>query len=259
MSGSLQSHNTDSQFHARFAQALTWSEADSRALIKPIGGGDQQRRFNIYRNNRMVSLIDSLRSTYPALNRLLGEEFFKASARAYIDAHPPEQPVMSEYGAEFGLFLSLLPSTDSVPYLRDVAELEWCQLQAYHCKDAPVFKVTDLSNLAPEVIMNTRFDCHPALHIVESAWPIGSIWTCSINEVQPDEQPIDMNQSEAVLVTRPELQVQVNILNKAVIAFLQSIQQGETLGDAADKALESDPMFDVGENFTGLIGLGAFS
>lgn len=67
-----------------------------------------------------------------------------------------------------------------------------------------------------------------------------------------------MNQAEAILITRPELQVHVNIVSDAAAKFLRSIQKGDPLGIAAQNALEKDETFDAGSNLTGLIGLGAF-
>lgn len=255
----MQTPTPDSQFHALFAHALSWSEIDSQSLIRPIGSCDQQRRFNIYRNNRMSSLIEVLGSTYPALHRLVGDEFFKASAKAFIEAQPPSQPVMAEYGREFGQFMSALPTVSALPYLRDVAELEWWHLQAYHCEDAAVFEVTQLSNIRPESVMDIVFNCHPALNLIESNWPVGSIWMRSSSIGDSFDTPIDMQQGEGVIITRPELQVRVSIISHAAIVFLRSIQQGKSLGAAAERALEADATFDAGSDLTGLIGLGAFS
>lgn len=247
-------HNT---FHSGFANALSCPDTDSQSLLRPVGTGDQQRRFNIYRNNRVVSLIDSLRSTYPAVDKLVGDEFFKASARAFIDAHPPTQPVMSEYGSGFGKFISTLPGVGGFPFLADIAELEWQYLQSFHSEDAATIDASALSVIAPESIMEVRMECHPALRITESQWPVGSIWTNCIGNVE--SQPVDMQQGEALVVTRPQLQVQVNVVSSAVVLFLKGVRQGDTLTVAAEQALESDNTFDTGTALINLIALGAFS
>ncbi|MEM7361356.1 MAG: DNA-binding domain-containing protein, partial [Pseudomonadota bacterium] len=215
--------------------------------------------FNIYRNNRVVSLIDSLRSIYPALHKLLGEDFFKASARAFIESQPPTQPVMAEYGRHFGAFVATLPGVEKYPFLSDVAQLDWSYLQAFHSEDAPVLDITALSTLPPESVMQVQICCHPALHIVESPWPAGTIWNNSLHQSQPSSHTPDMQRGEAVVITRPELQVQVNIVDSAEAVFLRKLQSGETLAAAAEKALEFDTTFDAGAALIGLIGLGAFS
>lgn len=269
----------DRTFHSRFAQALRRSDVDSSSLLRPVSTGDQQRRFNVYRNNRMVSLIDSLRSTYPAIQKLVGEEFFKASARAYVETNPPMQPVMAEYGSSFGCFISALPGTDRFPFLADVAELEWQCLQSFHAADANVLDVTALSAIASESIMDVSMQCHPALHVIESSWPVGTIRAnCLAGNLQArglqsgdlqgedlqsgdtqSRQSVDMRQGETLVISRPELQVQVNSLDNTAAVFLCALQAGESLTAAAEQALERDLTFDAGANLVGLIGLGAFS
>ena len=251
-----------SGFHEKFAIALQNASIDSAPLLRSDKYSGQGRRFDIYRNNRVVSLIDALRSTYPAIDRLVGDEFFKASARAFIDANPPVQPVMAEYGREFGGFLSSLPNTDKLPFLRDIAELEWWKLQAYHCENAPVLHASSLAEIAPESIMDIRLQCHPSLHCVDSDWPIGSIWTACIAEASANDNTynqVDMRNGEAVVITRPGIEVQVSRVAPAGAEFLNQMQSGETLGAAAEHGLQQDNDFNVGEHLTGLINLGAFS
>ena len=75
---------------------VDWQEEFARALVdpgQPVPGslrgsaaGPSRRRFNVYRNNRAAGLVDALRATFLAVERLVGEEFFQAAARAYIDA-----------------------------------------------------------------------------------------------------------------------------------------------------------------------------
>ena len=249
-------------FHGKFANALQHAAVDSGPLLQPYESGNQHRRFDIYRNNRVVSLIDALRSTYPAVHKLVGDEFFKASARAFIDAKPPVQPVMAEYGKEFGSFISSMPNTDKLPFLRDMAELEWWWLQAFHSGNAPVLQSSILAEIPPESIMDVQLQCHPSLHCVKSEWPIGSIWMACTRESSVDDrtgQDVDMQMGEAVIITRPEIDVQVNKVAGVGVEFLKLIQTGESLGAAAEHMLEQNSGFNAGEHLTGLIELGAFT
>lgn len=253
-------HNAS--FHEMFANALQHATVDTTPLLQPVKDGDQRRRFDVYRNNRMVSLIETLRSTYPALNQLVGDEFFKAAACAFIDVNPPVQPVMAEYGGEFGRFMSSLPNTEKLPFLKDIAELEWWRLQAYHCVDAPVLQPSALADVAPSSIMDLRLQCHPALHCVVSEWPIGSIWALCTEGSGTDleaHKRVDMLKGESVIITRPEIIVLINRVTASGSVFLNAIQQGETLGDAAEQGLGCDENFNAGEHLTGLITLGAFT
>lgn len=114
---------------AAFAQALGEPALPAPADIqRPEPGAMQTRRFDVYRNNVAVALSDALRDIYPAVQALVGEEFFQACARVYVEHAQPASPLMHLYGAEFGAFLDDFPPAQSVPYLGDVARLEFARL-----------------------------------------------------------------------------------------------------------------------------------
>lgn len=252
-------HKTN--FHGSFAQALQSPTTDCSLLIDHNPEGDQGRRFNVYRNNRAVSLMESLQRSYPAICSLVGDEFFNAAARGFIDQHPPTGPVMAEYGREFGPYLTTLPNTETLPYLEDVATLEWQWLQSYHCENRTALQIKALAGIESSSVLDLRLGCHPALYVLKSRWPVGSIWTLCTQNSNSDIQPsdVDMTLSETVLITRPSLEVLVNIIPASGALFLDALKQGNTVGDAAASALEADPLFDTGTHLAGLLSLGVFS
>ncbi len=248
-------------FHTRFARALEDPTLDSQPLLKQCAAGDQRRRFDIYRNNRATSLIDALRSTYPAVHKLVGDAFFNSIARGYIDHHPPVGPVMAEFGGEFAGYLNALQNTEAVPYLHDVAVLEWHWLQAYHSIDAPVLDLETLAQAGAQTLPDLQLQCHPSLFTLQSAWPVGTIWTICTNagDSAGDASAVDMHVGEVVVITRPALQVLTNIVPESGRIFLTGLQAGKTIGDAAEAALDADDTFNTGEHLAGLVSLGAFS
>jgi len=252
----------ESSFHESFSHALQNASVDSSPLLNPSRYGDQRRRFDVYRNNRVMSLIEALCSTYPTINQLVGDEFFKASATAFINANPPSQPVMAEYGKNFGRFISSLPNTGNLPFLKDIAELEWQRLQAYHCVDSPVLSPAALAEIPPHSLTELRIHCHPALSCIVSKWPIGSILAFCADGSSADPEAhknVDMSTGEAVVITRPRLEVRINKVDQAAALFLNALRNEETLGYSAEVALEYDNNFNAGEHLTGLLALGAFS
>jgi hypothetical protein len=93
-------------------------------------------RLTIYRNTFYGTLTNALRLSYPAVHRLVGAEFFEGAAHAFINAHPPRGAYLDEYGSNFADFLACFPTATSVPYLADVARLEWAVTRALHAADA---------------------------------------------------------------------------------------------------------------------------
>jgi uncharacterized membrane protein YphA (DoxX/SURF4 family) len=115
---------------AEFAAALLNSAAALPADIRACNRVATSRRFAIYRNNVMVTLIDALADCYPVVNALVGEEFFRTMAREFAGHHFPSSPIMAEYGNGFAEFIETFAPAATLPYLSDMARLEWQRVSA---------------------------------------------------------------------------------------------------------------------------------
>lgn len=234
---------------------------NNAGLISPQAISEQDvdgwsRRFNIYRNNRAGSLIEALQSTYPVLHKLLGDTFFRAAARQFIDTSPPTSPVLSEYGGTFGRFVQQLPGAADYPYLQDVATLEWRRLRAYHAFDQRVLTMDCLRSKSTPVLVASKLYMHSAGWLVHSTWPVGSLW----DSISTDSDArIEMGQNESILITRPDLDVQMQILDAGSALFLRHLLSGASIAEAASEMLVQDADFNTGTHLQALIGMGAFS
>lgn len=52
------------------------------------------RRCAVYRNTVVVGLVETLATRFPVALRLVGENFFRATARVFTVASPPRTPFM---------------------------------------------------------------------------------------------------------------------------------------------------------------------
>ncbi|WP_372833199.1 HvfC/BufC N-terminal domain-containing protein, partial [Puniceibacterium confluentis] len=123
---------SQSAFHAALLDAATAVPAG----LTDGNGHSAGRRYAVYRNNVAVSLRDALETGYPAIARLLGRENFRHVAGLHLRASPPETPCMMLYGADFPDFLASLAPLAHLPYLADVARIEWGLRCAYHAADS---------------------------------------------------------------------------------------------------------------------------
>lgn len=208
-----------------------------------------RRRFAVYRNNRIAGLVENLEAAFPAVRRLVGEAFFAATAKAYVAQHPPRSPVLLLYGESFGDFLDTFPPAAGVPYLGDVARLEWARCFAYHAADAAPLPLASLAHVPPEALPSLRFTLHPSLRLMSSRWPITAIWSAA-----PEA---DMARGEDVAVLRPALAVEVRVLPVGGHAFIAALAGGANLGDAAATALAGARESDLAAHLQGLFALGA--
>jgi len=215
----------------------------------------QSRRFDVYRNNVMVSLIEAMEATFPAVRRLVGADFFKAVAKVYIRRAPPRTPVLLLYGEGFGDFLDGFEPAAGVPYLGDVARLEWARLAAYHAADAEPLSIARLAGLPQEVLPGLRFALHPSLRLLRSRFPVASLWAAA-SGADP-VRAVDMKTGEDVAVLRPMLSVDVRVLPAGGHAFLAALAGGACLGAAAETAAAAAVDFDLAAHLQGLFSLGA--
>ncbi|QDG75680.1 DUF2063 domain-containing protein [Labrenzia sp. PHM005] len=226
-------------------------------VIGPDGQPDA-KRFNVYRNNVVVSLCEALGETFPAIKNLLGDEYFSALARAFVMDHPPRNPVLMWYGAEFADFIAAFPPLASYPYLGDVARLEWAWGQAYHAADIPVLEPAVLGAVPPEELGSVKFVRHAAAALLTSEWPVWDL--VRINRFEKGAQAeIDLSAGQTVLVTRPEFDVDVHLLLAGADEFSSCLLSGKTLGEAADAALSNNADFPLSDCLSDLLTNGAFA
>ncbi|MBZ8132727.1 DUF2063 domain-containing protein [Afifella sp. IM 167] len=245
------------ELQAGFAAALFDPDLPAPAGLTPTPGrnGPDGKRFSVYRNNVVVSLSRALRDAYPALRRMLGDEFFAAMADVYVRRHPPKRPVLLDYGAELPEFLETFAPARRHPYLPDVARLERARLRAYHAADARPFTLAGLAALPEEALGALRLQPHPATQLLISRYPVVTVWSMNAGLTEP--APVDFSRREAALVTRPGLEVETRRLRPGGADFSQALLAGARLGEAAEAAA-GKAGFDLAANLADALGAGAF-
>lgn len=226
-------------------------------LVGP-DGLNAPKRFNVYRNNVIVSLTDALGESFPAIKALLGEDYFKALARAFVMDHPPVSPVLIWYGEDFPDFVEAFPPLEAYPYLADVARVEWAWLQAYHAADDDPLDPSALGALPPDAIGDTRFVKHPAAQVLSSDWPVWDLLRANRFERGTDV-PVDLGEGQSVLIARPALGVETVLLRPGADLFVRALFGGTSLAEAAAAAQESCPEFSLSDSLSDCLSNGAFA
>jgi hypothetical protein len=240
-----------------FRLAILDPSAEKPGTVTGPNGKKAVKRFNVYRNNVTVSLINALADIFPAVKRITGESFFRDMAREFVRAHPPSSPLLFEYGFDFAEFVKAFEPADRMPYLCDVARIERCWLTAYHAADLASVSPTQLSEIPPDALGETRFTAHPATGIVRSYFAAFDIFDANRNkDIVPN---IDASRAQDVLVTRPAEDVRVTLLPEGNAAFFERLIAGETLSEAAEAGAAEAETFDISEAIGGMLSTGAFT
>ncbi len=245
-----------SETQSGFAHAVLNADAAVPEGVASHLRAQPGKRFGVYRNNVYVSLISVVEGRFPVVARLLGEEFFKATARVFVEHHPPASPVLMRYGGGFPEFLETFEPVADLPWLADVARLEWAWNLAYHAADRDPVAPEALAAIDPASAGSLVFELHPAVQIIRSDYPVVTIWSEHSKDGEPEH--IDAGAGgEDGLIVRPGIAVEVRHLPRGGAAFIAALADSRTLGEAAEMALGEDPSFDLQANLAGLIGSGA--
>ena len=238
------------ELQQRFARALAGAPAVDVSIRSNGLAGD--RRLQVYRNNMQSALIGALRAAYPVTERLVGEEFFAAAAFAYLKANPSHSGNIQDYGGAFPQFLGGFEPAASLPYLGDVAALEWRRLQTAVAPPHTPMDMTALAAVPIEVQPELHFRHQPAARAFCSRFPVLTIWEYCQSMAPETELDIDLP-GECVLFARPMLDVYMRRLTTGEYAFLHHLCRGHSFEEACLQALKTEPGFDVERKFIELV------
>ena len=244
---------------ADFSNALLAPQQPLPPGLITWNGSDPSLRFDVYRNNVVVSLTEALADGFPVTRALVGETFFAAMARCFIAEHLPDSPILTDYGDALPDFIAAFPPAHGLPYLPDLARLERARVKAYHAADARALTAEDLAQpLAdPQRLPATRLALHPACTVLVSEHAIVSLWAAHQGEGRIED--VDLRRAESGLVLRDGDEVLVLPLQLAIGHFLAALAAGAPLGDAAEIAAAKATDFDLTRAITLLIQHGCIA
>ncbi len=227
-----------------FARALLDQNGQFGEHVR-ANGLSGARRLRVYQNNVFESLSSALRAVYPVITRLVGEECFDSAAHRYIRQHPSASGNLHAFGAKFPEFIEGTPAFAELPYLPDVARLEWACHEVYHAGEPEPLDLAAVAAVPPARYEALRFALHPASRILGSRYPILHIWR--VNQANYVGDPsVDLREGGIkLLVIRRRLEIEIEPLSKGEYALLRALAQDRNMGYACECALSVEPGLDL--------------
>lgn len=217
-------------------------ERESTAIGDVLSDGIGPDRLDIYRNTIFFGLTRALRLAFPAVERLVGAEFFDGAADTFIREHLPPTAYLDRYGSEFPAFLRQFSPAASLPYLGDVAELEWAVNRALHAPDVKPLELEELAEVAPDDQGSVSFQPHPSLGLIRTEYPADDIWRALLASDDQALAALDLVAGPVfLLVERKDGDVAVSRSEEAAWHFLKALCSGEPLHSAVGSAVGLDP------------------
>ena len=207
-------------------------------------GARDARRFEIYRAGVQANLTQALAATYPVIDKLVGHAYFEAAARCYVQDHPSREGDIHAFGDAFSEFLREFEPARALPYLPDVAQLEWYAHCAFHAADPTALDISSLGALTDAQLAVARLDLHPGVFWMRSDYPVHRIWHA--NQADAAEVEVDLDAGGVNLaVMREKLEVVLMPLETADFDFLSALRTHD-LAAACDLTLLRHADFDAG-------------
>ncbi len=190
----------------------------------------------VYARTARGNFIDSLKSSYPAIQRLVGEEYFEQTARHFHARHPSRSGDLQPAGRDFAHALRELHGEDEFRYLSDVARFEWLVQEALLAADHGPLDLARLAAQAPSRHEELRFKLHPSARLFESPFPCRAIWQANVAS-DADPAVIDLDGgADRLLMVRTCGQLNFHDLSQGERDFLLELKAGRSLSAAIDCA-----------------------
>jgi hypothetical protein len=199
-----------------------------------------QRGLAAYVAHAGATAERALVAAFPTVRALVGEETFGLMARAFWHQHPPVKGDLGWCGEALPIFIAHDPQLADVPYLSDVARLDWALMRAETAPDVAV----DLSSfhaLSEADPQDLGCVLSSGVALIESAWPIVTLWhghqqTSSTLGLGPAMQALQDQLAQTAWVWRSGWKAQVRAVSGSEVLFLQALLQGASLSQALGQA-----------------------
>lgn len=225
--------------------------------LNPQAGVPGKERVSVYAHGYYARIVEALAEVYAAVKHVLGEKMFSGLVHAYAERYPSADYNLTQTGKHFPEFLKDPGVAKEMPFLSELAGLEWRVSLAFHAYDGKLLETAALSQITPEDWEKTRLLFQPSVSVLSSAWPVFDIWKARTEPVENIK--IDMvGRPQNVLVFRRGLEVHCTLVDSAQCQMLERLLAGETLGqvcEALSETFEAE-VLEVSNWFAAWAGLG---
>ena len=129
------------------------------------------RGLNCYQSNAHAVAERALSATYPVVTAILSTESMAQLARALWHTHPPQRGDLAQWGDTLAAFMASSPQLADLPWLADVARVEWALHQAGGAPDATA-NLPSLALLAEEDPDHLTLHLAPGLQVLRHTFAV---------------------------------------------------------------------------------------
>ena len=212
---------------------------------------------SIHRNNVNHAHAAALAANFPAVRSLLGEQCFDVMAALYCSTTPTTCAVLAEYGGDVPAFIEGRTEFAELPFLSDVARLEWAANLSLHAACDKSLTPEGLALLAQPA--GTDADVHltpvSSLQLLATPYPAEAIRRAAI-ENDADRLSRIAAAPQWLATYRTLAGLRIESLTSGEFSLLSSLGRSSRLSPAFAEALAVDPALQLPETIGRFLQLG---
>lgn len=194
-------------------------------------------RLAVYVNGYPARIQEALNEVFPALAHVVGPGSFAAMTARYVATVSLHSYNLNDAGENLADFLRRDELGERLPFIPDLADLEWQVARAFHAREKPPIEPTAFATWHLEDWDRAVLHFQPSVALVRSAWPIREIWQA--REMPREEIDIDLEgRPDDVFVRRNGFQVECTSIPPAQGHVLEALLGGRSLGDVSNELIE---------------------
>ena len=167
------------------------------------------------------------------MRKLVGATFYEGAASVFAHERPPRASWLDLYGADFADFLATFAPAATMPYLPDVARLEWAVNRALHAPDVEPLDARAIAGVDPALHERIRFTVDPSVSVLRTDYPADAIWRAVVES--DDAALAELNLSDGPVhlqVQRLQNGVEVDRIDESAFRITAALMTGQPLGAA---------------------------
>jgi hypothetical protein len=219
------------QLQHRLREAIMAADADGTAVrvasktVNATRGLSSPEHLRIYRRAVTGTFTRALSQLYPVTMRLLGQQFFDGMVCRYMRITPSLSPDLADYGSSFAEFIEGFEPAAGLPYLPDVARLEWAWHRAFSAADETALNIDALSEVPESDRARLLFALPASASLLASQYPVQRIWQVNQEDWSGSEE-VNLDEGAArLIIWRRGYDMRIDSLHDSEWSLLSALTQ----------------------------------
>ncbi len=193
-------------------------------------GVDVPTRLGVYTGGYPARLREALLEAFPAVAKIVGD----GSLASMVERYRPHVPTgwcnLNFVGRALPDFLLSDRLAEELPFLPDLARLEWCVVECFHARVGEPFDLATAASWELDDWASARIAFQPGVALVSSPWPIHELRAARKRERSEIDVEL-VGRPQSVWVYRQGFEVVTELLDEVEAGIAQGLLEGRTLGD----------------------------